>query len=187
MATTKLSQSLSALPDPPKENLSSHFILGEIIDQIGAIQDEFPRVRIPLLRSHLWDIRNKSVNPESHLRGFLQVFEHTDAYKELFEQLDDSMKKQIETFIAGGREGVVLEAGGKERDAFHLPPSLPVRTHLCDLKDVWDRLLHGERKSDADGQITETTDDKIKDESPRIFEDTTRTRIMEVSQKRYLS
>jgi hypothetical protein len=192
MASTKLSQSLAALPDPPKENLTSHFTLGEIINHIANIQDEFPHVKIPLLRSHLWDIRNKNVNPESHLRGFLQVFEHTDIYKSMFEELDDGMKKQIKTFINGGREGVVLAAGGKE-DAFHLPPSPPVKMHFCGLRERLERLLQHEHKSEpgdeakrhTDGHTNGPTAKRIEIETsdghPRIFEDKTETKTMEVS------
>jgi hypothetical protein len=106
-------KTLDVLPNPPKENLNSHFALGEIIDHIHFLQGEFPHVKIDLLKSHLWDIRNKNVEPEAHLRGFLSVFEETNVFNEAFEQLDDEMKIQLKTFIAAGSEEVVL--AGVER------------------------------------------------------------------------
>jgi len=174
------SKLLQDLPAPPKENLSSHFILGEIIDHIDHLQDEFPHVQIPLLRSHLWDIRNKNVDPESHLRGFLKVFEHTPVFKEAFEQLDEGLRTQIRTFIAGGSESVVLAAGGKG-DAFHVPPSPPVKHHFRELREKLEKLFHHE-KHEANGTNGDLGKKGVVMQGyPRIFEDEKESKIMEVS------
>jgi hypothetical protein len=126
----------SLLPQPPKENLVSHFILGEIIDHISLIHDDFPEVDIPLLKRHLWHIRNKNVEPEGHLRGFLRVFKETKVFKDAFDELDDGMKVQLSTFIAGGGEEVVM-AAGRKGNQFHLPPSPAVKHHFRALaKDI---------------------------------------------------
>jgi hypothetical protein len=126
----------SLLPQPPKENLVSHFILGEIIDHISLIHDDFPEVDIPLLKRHLWDIRNKNVEPEGHLRGFLRVFKETKVFKDAFDELDDCMKVQLSTFIAGGGEEVIM-AAGRKGNQFHLPPSPAVKHHFRALaKDI---------------------------------------------------
>jgi hypothetical protein len=147
---SKVARALQSLPAPPKENLSSHFILGEIIDHIDLLQEGFPHVKVPLLKSHLWDIRNKSVDPESHLRGFLKVFEDTAVFKDAFEQLDDGMKAQIQTFVAGENEKVVLAAGGNG-DAFHLPPSPPAKHHLREFTQKLEQLFHHDKQRETNG------------------------------------
>jgi hypothetical protein len=149
------------LPKPPKENLCSHFILGEIIDHIDIIHRDFPDVNVPLLKSHLWDIRNKTVNPEVHLRGFLKVFQETSVFKEAFGQLDDSMKVQIKTFIAGGGEEVVL-AAGRKGNTFSLPPSPPVKHHFKGLTKKVDKLFHHEEHAHAANGINGIANGHVK-------------------------
>lgn len=117
------------LPNPPRENLVSHFILGEIIDHIDLIHADFPEVDVPLLKHHLWKIRNKDLHPEAHLRGFLKAFKETKVFKDAFDELDAGMKVQLNTFIAGGSEEVILAAGGKG-NTFHLPSSPAVKHHF---------------------------------------------------------
>ncbi len=51
---------------------------------------------------HLWDIRNKNVDPEAHLRGFLKVFEDTEVFQAEFGRLDERMKRMVGVFVAGG-------------------------------------------------------------------------------------
>jgi hypothetical protein len=189
MATTK---TLDLLPNPPKENLCSHFILGEIIDHIHLLQDEFPHVKIDLLKRHLWDIRNKNVEPEGHLRGILSVFEETDVFKEAFENLDDGMKTQLRAFIAGGSEEVVLAAGGKG-NAFHLPPSPPVKHHFKQatekLKAKFEGLFQHSRHANSVNNVTNGHMEKplaAVGEFPRIFEDKASTKTMEVRHYPYL-
>jgi hypothetical protein len=122
----------SLLPPPPKENLVSHFILEEIVDHIGLIQDDFPHVDVQLFREHLWQIKNKNVEPLLHLRGFLKVFEETKVFKDAFAELNHGMKIQLSTFMAGGGEEIVLAAGGKG-NTFHVPPSPAVKHHFKEL------------------------------------------------------
>jgi hypothetical protein len=122
----------SLLPPPPKENLVSHFILEEIVDHIGLIQDDFQDVDVPLLREHLWEIKNKNVKPLLHLRGFLKVFEKTKVFQDAFAELDNGMKIQLSTFMAGGGKEIVLAAGGRG-NTFHLPPSPAVKHHFKEL------------------------------------------------------
>jgi gas vesicle protein len=122
----------SLLPSPPKENLVSHFILEEIVDHIGLIQDDFRDVDIKLFREHLWQIKNKNVEPLLHLRGFLKVFEKTKVFQDAFAELDNGIKIQLSTFMAGGGEGIVLAAGGKG-NTFQIPPSPAVKHHFKEL------------------------------------------------------
>jgi hypothetical protein len=136
----------SLLPKPPKENLVSHFILGEIIDHIGHIHEDFPDVDVPLLKWHLWEIRNKNVTHELHLRGFLKVFEKTKVFKDAFEELDDGIKVQLRIFMAGGGEEVVFAAGGKG-NAFYLPPSPAVKHHFREMtKEIEEKVEKIEEK-----------------------------------------
>jgi hypothetical protein len=194
--SSKLSTHLAALPTPPKENLTSHFTLGEIIDHISILQEEFPHVKIPLLKQHLWSIRNKDVNPEIHLRGFLKVFEETDVFKDAFAQLDDGMKRQIKVFIAGGTEHQVM-AAGLEDGKFALPPSPPVKKHFKEMVEKLENFFNGEKETngvvngttngDANGHVNGVVDavkplSKLapKEGFPKIFEDKAETKTMEV-------
>jgi len=140
-STPRSTKKLDALlQEPPKHNLVSHFVLGEIIDHISLIHDDFPEVDIPLLKDHLWEIRNKNVKPEGHLRGFLKVFEKTKVFEDAFEELDDTMKVQLRTFMAGGGEHVVM-AAGRMGNAFFLPPSPAVKHHFREMaKDVDEKV-----------------------------------------------
>jgi hypothetical protein len=142
----------SLLPPPPKENLVSHFILEEIVDHIGLIQDDFPHVDVQLLREHLWQIKNKNVDPLLHLRGFLKVFEKTKVFKDAFAELDNGMKIQLSTFMAGGGEEIVLAAGGKG-NTFHIPPSPAVKHHFKDIvqkaEEKFEEMLNHENHTNG--------------------------------------
>ncbi len=182
---TKLLETL--LPTPPRENLSTHFVLGEIIDQIDLVKDDFPLVKIATLKEHLWDIRNKNVDPEIHLRGFLQVFKDTEVFKDAFAQLDEAMQLRIKAFMDGKSGNDVLTAGGKTGEAFFLPPSPPVKHHFRklveSLKEEIDELLHhdhdGAKKAEAVEK--EVAAAAISTEGyPKIFEDAAETKTMEV-------
>lgn len=175
------------LPIPPRENLSTHFVLGEIIDQIDLIKDDFPLVKIATLKEHLWDIRNKNVDPEIHLRGFLHVFKDTEVFKEAFAQLDEAMQLRIKAFMDGKSEKEVLTAGGKTGEAFFLPPSPPVKHHFKKLveglKEEIEELLHhdhdGAKKAEV--QKKEVTAAAVDTEGyPKIYEDPAETKTMEV-------
>lgn len=185
---TKVTKTLDILPNPPSENINSHFILGEIIDHIDLIKDEFPNVKIHELKSHLWDIRNHNVDPEIHLRGFLKVFEETEVFKSALAELDDGLKTQIKAFIAGGGEGVVLAAGGKG-NAFHLPPSPPARHHFGEfvghVEEKIEGLLHHDKPTKPLNGVNGITNGHVEKSiatPPRIFEDKAESKTMEVSQ-----
>lgn len=177
------------LPAPPKENLTTDFILSEIISQIDLIGDQFPLIDIPLLKSHLWDIKNKNVDPEIHLRGFLKVFQKTKAFQEAYEELDEGMKRSLDVFIDGGSEEEVLaarEEGGK--DGFVLPPSPAVKSHFKELREKIDEVLHHGHGHHEHMNGNGTTNGVAKKEEavetkeglPRIFEDEAETKTMEV-------
>ncbi|XMA19599.1 hypothetical protein WAI453_012390 [Rhynchosporium graminicola] len=176
------------LPTPPRENLSTHFVLGEIIDQIDLIAEEFPLVHISTLKEHLWDIRNKNVDPERHLRGFLHVFKHTEVFKDAFEQLDEGMQVRIKAFMDGKGEKEVLAVGGGE---FVLPPSPPVKHHFTKMvedlveefkEDVHDLFHPGDEAKQKDGgeAVKEKAVDAGAAGYPKIFEDAAETKTMEV-------
>jgi hypothetical protein len=193
---SKLSALLGTLPEPPKENLSSHFILGEIIEHISILEDDFPLVKIDLLRSHLWSIRNTSVDPEDHLRGFLHVFEDTQVFKDAFEELDDGMKRQLKVFMTGGKEGQIM-ASGAQPGSFALPPSPPVKKHFGEvIKEKVEKLFHHKQKNGVNGAngvngtngvngVNGHSEKKSvsvasQEAYPRIFEDKGETKTMEV-------
>jgi len=198
-STTKPNKLDALLRAPPKENLNSHFILGGIIDHIGLIADDFPHVKVPLLKSHLWDIRNKYVDPETHLRGFLKVFEETPVFKEAFAQLDDGVKTQLNTFIAGGDEKVVMAARGKG-NAFHLPPSPPVKHHFREIEEKIRKLeskvtglFHHQHTNSVDSATNGVTNRHVEKavvaekDFPLMNEDEAETKTMEVSTKLFFT
>jgi len=145
---SKLSAHLSSLPPPPKHNLNSHSTLGEIIDHISLLAEDFPHVDIVLLKKHLWRIRNKDVDPQTHLRGFLKVFQKTDVFKDAFEQLDEGMKRQILVFIAEGNAEHVM-AVGREHGCFNLPPSPPVKRHFEEMVKKVEEFFHEDEETNG--------------------------------------
>lgn len=202
---SKLSRSLSGLPNPPRENLNSYFTLSEIIEHIGVLQEEFPHVKISLLKTHLWSIRNSDVNPEKHLRGFLKVFEETDVFTNAFAQLDEGMKRQIKVFMSGGSEGQILAAGTHHDGDFALPPSPPVKHHFQELVEKVESFFDKEKKAhkefngvnghvengevnvevngyarEIDGAVKPLSQVTTPEEAPKIFEDRSETKTMEV-------
>ncbi|KUJ24026.1 uncharacterized protein LY89DRAFT_572706 [Mollisia scopiformis] len=183
---TKPARTLDTLlPVPPKENLTTNFVLEEIIAQIDLIGDEFPAINIPLLKSHLWDIKNRNVNPELHLRGFLKVFEKTQVYKDAYAELDQDTKQSLDIFVKGGGEKEVLARRG---GAFVLPPSPAVTSHFKELERRVEGLFgHGEGEgvngtNGTNGVVANGVVKKVEDVEglPRIFEDEAETRTMEV-------
>jgi hypothetical protein len=193
---SKLSKSLAQLPEPPRENLVSYFILGEIIDHISVLQDEFPQVKIPLLKTHLWSILNKNIHPEEHLRGFLKVFEETETFVHAFSQLDDSMKKQMRVFMAGGSKDQIMAAGAHD-GGFHLPASPPVVKHFKEMVDKVESAVNGlshhhkklAKITNGDHEVNGYAVKRVKtdDGFPQIFEDEAGTRTMEVRSTFYFT
>ncbi|KAE8447628.1 hypothetical protein EG329_010599 [Mollisiaceae sp. DMI_Dod_QoI] len=185
-ASTKPPKTLDTLlPAPPLENLTTSFILSEIISQIDLIAPSFPTIDVPLLKSHLWGINNHSVDPEKHLRGFLKVFEKTQVFKDAYEELDEGMKKSLDVFIAGGGEKEVLAARkGGEEGGFILPPSSAVKSHFRELKREVEGLFHHEHGHEgtngvaANGVVKKVVESK--EGLPKIFEDEAETQTMEV-------
>ncbi|KAG9242396.1 hypothetical protein BJ878DRAFT_173318 [Calycina marina] len=191
---SKIHTLFQELPEPPKENLTSYFILGEIIDHMHVVQESFPQVNIPLLCDHLWSIRNKGVDPQEHMRGFLKVFEKTHAFQDAFKLLDDGMKRQLRAFISGGDEGPVMASGTNHDGDFHLPASAPVKHHFSEVREFVDKIegLFGiqddhvgvaETKSvNKSNGVRDFNSEKASGtgKSPKIFEDKEETRIMEV-------
>ncbi|KAM3086661.1 hypothetical protein ACMFMG_000787 [Clarireedia jacksonii] len=186
------------LPPPDKENLTTEFVLQEIIDHISALQEDFPHVNLELFRRHLWEIRNRDVDPQRHLRGFLEVFEHTHTFKKAFDELDPRMQAQIKAFMKNdATEKTVLAAGGQEGD-FHIPPSPAVKHHFTEMvkqgfqegkefveekvEQVLGEHHHGELSAAMQGSDKHVKEDG--GEYPKIFEDEKGTKIMEVHKRK---
>ncbi|KAI6709210.1 hypothetical protein JHW43_008277 [Diplocarpon mali] len=147
------------LPTPPRENLNTHL-----------------------------DIRNKNVDPEIHLRGFLHVFKDTDVFRDAFNQLDEGMWLRIKAFMDGKSKKEVLDAGGKGvAGQLFMPPSPPVKHHFRKsaegLKEGIEELLghdHGAEKAEAPKKTVAEAAAGTQG-YPRIFEDAAETKTMEVS------
>ncbi|KAH6666590.1 hypothetical protein B0J14DRAFT_603935 [Halenospora varia] len=183
-----VSSALKQLPAPPLENLTSHFILGELVDHLHLLQPEFLHVDIPKLKSHLWAIRDHNVDPVFHLRGFLQVFQETSHFKEAFGELDDGMKAQIKAFVEGADKEVVVAAGNEGKG--ELPVSPQGKHHFRELierieekvEDVLHLGHHGKGEvngvSGANGHAK--VEGVVAEGYPKIYEDKGETKTMEV-------
>jgi hypothetical protein len=172
-------------PDPAK--LDEHYILGEIIDHIDELYDDihkgFPFVDLDILRTQLINIRNHNVDPEQHLRSFLQVYEKTPVYQVAFKQLDETTKAQINAFIGGKSEDAILkQESGKS--VFHLPPSPPAKHHFRDfIEEIFHHDDHHQQNGadpGTDAKTSAVTEKEIAAELPVIYEDVAKTMIMEV-------
>lgn len=175
---TDVSKLLAPLPNPPIENLTSHFVLGEIIEHIEILAHEFPHVKLSLLKETLRSMRNQGGDLETHLRSFLQVFKDTDVYKDAFAQLDEQTQRQLQVYIAGGNGDHVLAAGG-QNGVFHLPPSPAVKHHLGEMSKVDDKTeesMRPAKKMKINGVKAVDTTSSL----PSIYEDANETKTMEV-------
>ena len=91
---------------PPATNLARDSILQSMLDHVSEYENKYPLVKIDILKeSVLKKIidapqmdNDTEFDPEVQLRGFLQTFEHTPAFKAEFNILDDATKKQISAF-----------------------------------------------------------------------------------------
>jgi hypothetical protein len=158
---------LEDLPKPDPGKLNPHFILGEIIDHILDIIDDFPLVDVLELRDQLNDIRNHNIDQEKHVRGFLRAFRRTSPFHDAFEQLDDAMKKQVEKFMDGKSAKEVVGA-----DFFHR--ASPAAKHHFRLLDLFKIFKHKHEVDNHLATIAKTAD------LPIIYEDAAEKKIMEV-------
>jgi hypothetical protein len=159
---------LEELPKPDPGKLNPHFILGEIIDHIQDIIDDFPNVDILELRKQFIDIRNHNVDTEKHVRGFLKAFKRTTPFHEAFEQLDEDMKSRVRGFMDGKPASEVIGA-----DYFH-PRASPAAKHHFRLLDLSKKFVDRHEM----GKHLELAG---KDSGlPIIYEDAAGKKIMEV-------
>ncbi|TGO13900.1 hypothetical protein BTUL_0061g00170 [Botrytis tulipae] len=130
-----VSHYFESLPVPPLENLSTEYILQEIIDHIGKLADDFPHTKLNLFRKQLWDIRNRNVEPKTHLRGLLRVLEDTHTFKHAFEELEPSLQAQIRAFMDDEKDVKEEEimGMGKVKGGFYIPPSPAVKHHFKEM------------------------------------------------------
>ncbi|KAF7958933.1 hypothetical protein EAE96_002459 [Botrytis aclada] len=130
-----VSHYFESLPVPPLENLSTEYILQEIIDHIGKLADDFPHTKLNLFRKQLWDIRNRNVEPKTHLRGLLRVLEDTHTFKHAFEELEPGLQAQIRAFMDDEKDVKEEEimGMGKVKGEFYIPPSPAVKHHFKEM------------------------------------------------------
>ncbi|KAF7894388.1 uncharacterized protein EAF01_009839 [Botrytis porri] len=161
-----VSHYFESLPVPPLENLSTEYILQEIIDHIGKLADDFPHTNLNLFRKQLWDIRNRNVQPKTHLRGLLRVLEHTHTFKHAFEELEPGLQAQIRAFM-DDEEDVKEEeimGMGKVKGEFYIPPSPAVKHHFKEM-------------------VKETVREKAYEQKIKLVHDKVRKKIQEVREE----
>ena len=94
---------------PPAQELARDAILQSMLDHVADYANKYPTIKLDILKDSVLkkviDAPRKdndtTFDPEVQLRGFLQSFEDTPAFKSQFNILDDGTKKQINAFKAG--------------------------------------------------------------------------------------
>ena len=61
---------LTNIPTPDSAKLNNHYTLGEIIDHVQELVDDFPHINFQELIDQITQVRNRHVNPEEQVRGF---------------------------------------------------------------------------------------------------------------------
>lgn len=99
---------------PGVDSLNNHFILGEMIENLGQLDPLHPNVEVGILIEWLKNVQNHQVDLESTMRKLLKTFQNTNAFMERFDPLDSDIKAKITAF-AGGKSAkdVVAETGFK--------------------------------------------------------------------------
>jgi hypothetical protein len=114
---------------PAVEQLNNHFILGEMINNLGKLNPAHPTVDFDVLVDWLTHVQDHRVELESTMRKLLKTFVETKAYKDMFEPLEAETKDQIKAFITGtAAEDVVAEKEFRPKPS----PSSQQRFHGLD-------------------------------------------------------
>jgi hypothetical protein len=155
-------------PDPGK--LNGRWILDEILDHLDGFHADFPEIEFDilsrLLREQLGGKHSVvAIDPETQMRGFLQVFQATPVFQDAFKRLDPTMKKRLHGFIAGRPASDVVGS-----DEFRIPMSPQARHHLSPL-DIFRAGMRRPRRGDK----------------PIIYEDEAQSLAMEVSLSSWMS
>jgi hypothetical protein len=153
------------IPPPESANLNNHYILGEIIAHVQAFADEFPHINFQELIDQITQVRNRDVDPEVQVRGFLKVFENTPFFRDEASKLDPTTRAQLQDFIKGTSAAEVV----KHRH-WTLRPSPAAKHHFSLLQFFESFGLH-----DRPAEFLEARG------LPIIYEDAAKTMVMEVS------
>ena len=97
---------------PPTSNLARDAILQSMFDHVSEYHKKYPLIKIDVLKEKVLrqvidapkSDNNIEFNPEVQLRGFLEAFEDTPAFKAQFDILDDATKGQISAFKKDGND-----------------------------------------------------------------------------------
>jgi hypothetical protein len=155
---------LNNLPTPDSANLNNHYILGEIIAHVQELADGFPHIDYQELIDQITQVRNRIVDPEVQVRGFLKVFESTPFFKDEASKLDPTTRAHLKDFIKGSSAAQVVE-----HRHWTIRPS-PGAKHHFSLLQFFERFsLHDMpvKYLEANGL-------------PVIYEDAAKTMVMEV-------
>lgn len=172
---------------PDSRLLNEHFLLGEILDHIELFKEHFPKVHIFELIEQINAIRNHQVDPENHLRAFLNIFWDTGVFANAFQELDENTKRQLESFTKGSPHTDWLNVlhspkdGEVEKSSFQIQPSPAVKHHFTELADVVHDFFHPHEAAQAKEKlITKQVVAEDVAKLPIIWEDEAKTKKMEV-------
>jgi hypothetical protein len=155
---------LNRIPPPESANLNNHYILGEIIAHVQEFADGFPHIDFQELIDQITQVRNRNVDPEIQVRGFLKVFENTPFFNEEASKLDPTTRAQLKDFMKGKSAAQVVE-----HRRWTLRPSPGARHHFSLLQFFESFNIH-----DKPLQYLEANG------LPIIYEDAAKTMVMEV-------
>ena len=188
---------------PPAKELARDAILQSMLDHVSEYRKKYPIIKFDILKESVLkkviDAPRKdndtTFDPEVQLRGFLQSFEDTPAFKSEFNILDDVTKKQINAFKAGTDWKKSIENGFRFPDinpkAANIlteqssSPSLFIRARDILLRGFVDvarpvvRLLMALQFEKATAKLKAAQATKYAG-GPKIYEDDSQKKVMDV-------
>ena len=194
---------------PPTEELARDQILQSMLDHVSEYKRKYPIIKFDILKESVLqkviDAPRKdndtTFDPEVQLRGFLQSFEDTPAFKSEFDILDDVTKKQINVFKSGTDWKKSIENGFRFPDinpkAANIlteqsgSPSLFIRARDFFLRGFVDvarpvvRLLMKLQFDKATATLKAAQATKYAG-GPKIYEDDSQKKVMDVGLSRLL-
>lgn len=159
------------------DTLERTHILKEILEHVEEYAKKFDKVDYSALRDQiLKPVLEETFDPEIQIRGFLNTFKHTSAYKDAFSNIPDDLKEQVNDFVHGKPADKVVEGHDLHLTAHKSPP---VEHHFSLLTQLKKWLLCG---SDIKEAVEDARHPKHKHVKglPILYENSTGSQVVEV-------
>ena len=149
------------------QNVFSSDLLGDIIKGIGlnpSINAAFPG-----LRSALKKVKADDITSEEYCRALLSAIQDHDVYKTEYDSLEPDQQENVKRFLKGEASADIMQ----KRSDFYLPPSPAVKHHLKRMEETGETV------------ISRAWLNAKKGESPVIYGDHSRTKVVKVRLRGY--